>query len=286
MRAAARAGDDVFVAEPAELGMNDDGAFVHARQLRVFQSHTPWCKVQESARYSHTHFDVVFMRAEPPIDSRFLTATLVLDSFVSPVFNAPRALREMNEKLSILHFPQHIAPTLVSADFDEIADFCSTHGGAVIKPLHGMGGRGIYVSPAVDMNLRAIIEIIGGGELLMVQQYIAAARTGDARVFIIDGKAAQWMLVRVPAADDHRGNLAAGGTPFAKPIDESARHIAAAVAPTLSAAGVLFAGLDVIGGFLTEINITCPTGLCEVRAQTGDDLSDNIIAAAKLSATS
>ena len=285
MRAAARAGDDIFAATPVDLSMSGGDAVATARQLQVSEEHTPWFVADDAKKFRAEDFDMVLMRAEPPVDSRFIAATWVLDAFSSPVVNAPRALREMNEKLAILRFPQFIAPTIVSADMDEIAAFCDEHDGAVIKPLHGMGGRGVYVSPKSDMNLRSVVELVGNGDMIMAQRYIPAAREGDARVFVIDGKPAEHMLMRVPRADDHRGNMAAGGRAEARPIGGSARAIAEVVGPVLADAGVWFAGLDVIGDYLTEINITCPTGLREVRDQTGDDLAESAIAALRRSIT-
>ncbi|MGI9298112.1 MAG: glutathione synthase [Gammaproteobacteria bacterium] len=282
MRAAARAGEEVFAAEIGGLGMDGGGATIAARRLNLHESDSAWMTASDAGQYRGEDFDAVWMRAEPPVDARFATATLILDAISRPVFNAPRALREWNEKLAIFRFPQLIPPTVVSAEFSVLRTFHSAHGGAVCKPLDGMGGRGVYVSPADDKNLRAVLEMIGGaGGWVMAQRYLPEARAGDARVFVIDGAPADWMLVRTPRADDHRGNMAAGGEARARPTDSAVRAIAAATGPTLAAAGILFAGLDVIGGRLTEINITCPTGLREVRDQTGDDLAETVLAAAR-----
>lgn len=281
MRAAARAEEEVFAAEIGGLGMDARGATISARRLRLRESDSAWMTAADFGQYRGEDFDAVWMRAEPPVDARFATATLILDSFSRPVFNAPRALREWNEKLAIFRFPELIPPTVASADFSVLRAFHSENGGAVCKPLDGMGGRGVYVSPPDDKNLSSVVEMIGGGGWVMAQKYLPEARAGDARVFVIDGAAAEWMLVRVPRADDHRGNMAAGGDARAQPLDSAARAIADAAGPVLSAAGILFAGLDVIGGRLTEINITCPTGLREVRDQTGDDLAERVLAAAR-----
>ncbi|MGI9307312.1 MAG: glutathione synthase [Gammaproteobacteria bacterium] len=282
MRAAARAGDEIFDAEISGLSMDMKGAAVLARRVNISESDDAWREILDAKTRRENEFDAVFMRAEPPVDARFAAATLLLDAFSPPVFNAPRALRERNEKLSIFQFPNHIPPTIVSADAAEIAAFHAAHNGAVIKPLDGMGGQGVYVSPRGDMNLRAVVEMQGGGrDLLMAQQYLPAAREGDARVFVIDGKPLPHMLVRVPRADDHRGNMAAGGKPEAKPLSAAAKNIAEDIGPAIAVEGVLFAGLDIIGGKLTEINITCPTGLREVRDQTGDDFAETILHAAR-----
>ena len=280
MRAAARLGDEVFFAEAADLSVDENGAAVAAKKLNIRESDA-WHEELESAVFRGAELDCVFMRMEPPVDSRFAAATLMLDALDAPVYNAPRALREWNEKLAIMPFASR-PPTLVSASAEAIAAFHARLGGAVVKPLDGMGGRGVYVSPPNDMNLRSVLEMQGaGGAWLMAQEYLPEAREGDARVFVIDGKAADTMLLRRPRADDHRGNMAAGGAAEAIPLSAAARAVADEVGPSLSAAGVLFAGVDVIGGRLTEINITCPTGLCEVRAQTGVDLAESVLAAAR-----
>lgn len=286
MRAAARDGEQVFAAEINRLGVDDNGAFaVSATPLKIKASDLSWYEAGACGEYGAADFDLAFMRKEPPVDAPFAMATLLLEKMAAttPVFNAPRALRERNEKLAILDFPKLIPPTLVSAEPAVLMAFQRRHRGAVIKPLDGMGGRGVYVSPENDRNLRSVIQTLGddGREWLMAQQYLPAARDGDQRVFVIEGEPAAWVLERVPRDDDHRGNMAAGGAPVVKPLDAAARAIAEAVGPALAAAGVLFAGLDVIGGRLTEINITCPTGLCEVRAQTGDDIAEVILAAAR-----
>ena len=286
MRAAARAGEQVFAAEIHQLAAAEPSGFaVAAAPLKIHQTAVSWYSASVCGEYVAADFDLVFMRKEPPVDARFAMATLLLEKLaaITPVFNAPRALRERNEKLAILDFPQLIPPTIVSADVESLLAFHRRHRGAVIKPLDGMGGRGVYVSPATDRNFRSVVQILGddGREWLMAQKYLPAARAGDCRVFVINGTPAPWMLQRVPRADDHRGNMAAGGAPVAKPLSAAARVIARTVGPSLATAGVLFAGLDVIGGRLIEINITCPTGLCEVREQTGEDIAETVLAAAR-----
>ena len=281
MRAAARRQDTVFSAQLNDIIVTESGLSVKARQLTIYENHAPWHEITANEYQRADAFDAALMRVEPPVNQRFLQATLLLDKFPIPIINCPRALREFNEKLAILAFPKLIAPTIISADFNIIADFHARYNGAVIKPLDGMGGRGIYVSPAKDMNLRSVVESLSdnGHNWLIAQKYLPAAREGDSRVFVINGIPSQWMLCRIPREDDHRGNLAAGGKGEARPISDAAKKIAEAVGPSLVNVGILFAGLDVIGDALTEINITCPTGLREVRDQTDNDLAENIIAA-------
>ena len=278
MRAAHRRGDTVFAVGVNALALIDGGAKFIAERFDISEEDESWFQRDAAKLLSAEFFDAVLMRLEPPINAAFMEATLFLDHVVVPVFNAPRALRELNEKLAILRFPEWIPPTVVSADFQILSDFHRQHGGAVIKPLDGMGGRGVVVSPAGDKNLRALIELVGdGGRMLMAQQYLDEARAGDCRVFVINGKPADTMLVRIPRDDDHRGNMAAGGRPEARPLGKQEKIIADAIGPTLAAQGILFAGLDIIGGKLTEINITCPTGLKEVLGQSGKDLAEDIL---------
>ena len=280
MRAAAREGDEIFILEKSGIIAEPGGLSLVVRRAEVSESDSEWLAASEAEKFSSGFFGAALLRLDPPLNSAFLHATLALDFSDAPVFNNPRGLREMNEKLSILNFPALIPPTLATANPEAIAAFHRRHGGAVLKPLDGMGGRGIYISPPGDRNLRGILDSLGNGgrEALMAQAYLPEARAGDKRVFVIGGRPAEWMLARVPREDDHRGNLAAGGRAEARPLGAAERKIAEAVGPLLEKNGIVFAGLDVIGDKLTEINITCPTGLREVRDQTGRDLAAEVLA--------
>lgn len=288
MRGAARRGDDVYCAEMRDLMVREGAVHVRASELEMLpldDSAPVWHRVMECSEQPATAFDAVLMRKEPPVDENFVMATRLLDIINRDVavVNHPRALREQNEKLSILDFPDLIPPTWVGADVAAAEEFRRAHGSVVLKPLNGMGGQGIYVSAAEDRNFRSVFELLAGeGRMIMAQAYMPAAREGDYRVFALNGAALPWMLARFPREDDHRGNLAAGGTPEARPLDDAAARIAAVVAPQLAARGVRFAGLDVIGGKLIEINITCPTGLVEVGEQTseqgGKDIAGDVLA--------
>ncbi|MGI9337973.1 MAG: glutathione synthase [Gammaproteobacteria bacterium] len=286
MRAAAERGDEVHLAGIQSFVADGEGCSVLAQKAHI-KTQTPddiaaWCETDNAVLRGGDFFDAVMMRKEPPVDGAFLEATLLLDRMAAPVFNAPRALREQNEKLAILDFPALIPPTIVAADINIIADFHNKHKGAVLKPLDGMGGRGVLALAAGDLNLRAAAAMIGdnGKRLIMAQKYVPEAKDGDKRIFVIDGKAASVMLARKPQQGDHRSNMAAGGQAKAVPLGAAEKHIADIIAPTLKQKGVLFAGLDIIGECLTEINITCPTGLQVVKTQTGEDLAADILAAA------
>lgn len=283
MRAAARGGDEVFVLEKSGLVAEPGRLSFVARPAVVAEDDGGWLTMSAPETRASEFFDAALLRLDPPLDAAFLHALLLLEQSAAPVFNAPRALREFNEKLAILNFPGLIPPTIASAEAAALTEFHRRHRGAVFKPLDGMGGRGIYISPPGDRNLRAVLELLGDGgrQALMAQAYVPEARDGDKRVFVVGGRPAKWMLARVPREDDHRGNLAAGGRAEARPLGPAERRIAEAVAPLLKQNGVVFAGLDVLGDRLTEINITCPTGLREVRDQTGDDLAVEVLQAVR-----
>lgn len=282
MRAAARRGDEVYAAEISDMQVADGAVCARARLLEVSEA-AAWMAVADCRLQPLAAFDAVLMRKEPPVDKNFITATHLLEraSRTVAVINHPRALRDMNEKLSILDFPGLIPPTWVGSDFAAAEAFRRAHRQVVLKPLDGMGGQGIYISEASDLNYRSVFETLSGGgrRALMAQAYLPDARAGDFRVFAVNGGGLEWMLARIPRDDDHRGNMAAGGRGEARKVDAAAQEIVAAVAPALAKRGVRFAGLDIIGGRLIEINITCPTGLCQVAEQTGDDVAATVLEA-------
>ena len=280
MRAAAQRGDDIYYATCVDFSQTTAGIAVTTRRLSLSSDDRQWMTAASAENKNADFFDATLMRKEPPVDDQFVMATRFLDAFPTPVYNAPHILREWNEKLAIFRFPEHIAPTWVGADIAVATAFHRQHGTVVLKPLDGMGGRGIYIAAEKDLNFHSVFDMLSarGARAIMAQQYLPAVReTGDCRVFVVGGKPSPWMLARIPRDDDHRGNMAAGGTAKAQPLSAAAEHIANAVAPALLKAGILFAGLDVIGGKLTEINITCPTGLREVSDQTGENIATAII---------
>lgn len=285
-RAAAAAGIEVFLATIADLSQSEDGVFARARAASIADDDARWFEWKEprpSSPMPLEFFSAVWMRKEPPVDSTFSAAARMLaaaEERGARVFNSPRALLGENEKTAIFRHARWIAPTLVSADAAQIAAFHRAHGGAIVKPLDGMGGRGVFYSPAGDRNLPVILETLGcGARPLMAQKFIPQARDGDLRVFAVAGAVAPFCLARVPRAEDHRGNLAAGARAEARPLPPQARRIAEDIAPRLARSGILFAGLDILGDYLTEVNITCPTGLRETRDQAGYDGASAVVAA-------
>jgi glutathione synthase len=223
-------------------------------------------------------FDAVIMRTDPPFDQAYLYATWLLEMAErqgATVFNRPQSLRDYNEKLAIARFPQFIAPTLVSNDAALIRGFLAEQGDIIVKPLNAMGGAGVFRLRPQDPNLGAILETLtrNGAETIMAQRYLPEISDGDKRILVIDGEAVPYCLARIPAEGETRGNLAAGGTGVARPLSERDWEIARTLGPTLKAAGLLLVGLDVIGGCLTEVNVTSPTCFQEITQQTGFDVA-------------
>ena len=218
-------------------------------------------------------FDAVLMRKDPPFDLEYFYATHMLDLAASRgarVFNSGAALRDHPEKLAIMEFSQFTAPTLVSRDMARLRAFHAQHGDIVVKPLDGMGGTGVFRITAQDGNLGAILEMLTdyGARSIMAQRYIPDITRGDKRILIIDGKPMPYSLARIPQPGETRGNLAAGGEGVAQPLTERDLEIAQAIGPRLVRRGLLLIGLDVIGDYLTEINVTSPTCFVEIAQQT------------------
>ena len=224
---------------------------------------------------------VVLMRTDPPVDANYLHDTQVLDLARlqgALVVNDPRGLRDFNEKLAALLFPQCCPPTLVSRDAAALKAFVGEHGEAVLKPLDGMGGRSIFRARAGEANLNVILETLteGGRHLAMAQRYLPEIAQGDKRILLVDGEPVDYCLARIPQGDEFRGNLAAGGRGEGRPLSERDRWIAAQVGPEMQRRGMLFVGLDVIGDYLTEVNVTSPTCIRELDAQFGLNIAGQL----------
>ena len=226
-----------------------------------------------------TDIDVVLMRQDPPFDMAYITATHMLEH-IHPktlVVNDPAQVRNAPEKLFVLHFPELMPETLVTTDVRAITKFRARHGDIIVKPLFGNGGAGVFHLRPEDSNLNSLLEMFTerSREPLMVQQYLPAVRQGDKRVILIDGEA-MGGINRVPAAGESRSNMHVGGRPEATVLTEREREICARIGPELRARGMIFVGIDVIGGYLTEINVTSPTGLQELARFDGIHLERNI----------
>jgi len=219
-------------------------------------------------------FDAVLMRKDPPFDMEYVTSTWLLEAAAGDgarVFNDPRSIRDFSEKLALAKFPQFTAPTLVTRLMPQVQAFIDAHGDVVLKPLAGMGGESVFRVGDRDPNRNVIVETLTahGHRTIMAQRYIPEIRDGDKRILLIGGEPVPYCLARIPKSGESRGNLAAGGTGVAQPLSPRDREIAAALAPELWRRGLLLVGLDVIGEFLTEVNVTSPTCFQEITQQTG-----------------
>jgi glutathione synthase len=283
MRTAVARGHAVYAAEARALRVIDGVTRATCAALDVRRD-DDWYAIAGTAEHALTEFDAVVMRTDPPVDTDYLLATHVLgvaEANGARVLNRPAALRDFNEKLAILNFPQFVAPTRVSADAADIAGFLAEHRDIIVKPLTEMGGAGVFRLTEADPNRNAILETLThkGRRAIMAQRYLPEIADGDKRILLIDGEVVPWALARVPIAGETRGNLAAGGTARAQPLSARDREIAEAIAPWARERGIFLAGLDVIGDCLTEINVTSPTGFQEITAQTGHDVAAQFIAA-------
>jgi glutathione synthase len=283
--AAQARGWSLHYAELADLRLRDGVAEARTRPLSVRADHGDWHTLGSEQILALGEVDAVLMRKDPPFDTEYIYATYILERAElagALVVNRPRGLRDMNEKVYTAWFPQCCAPTLVTRDMDAMAAFAATHGTVVCKPLEGMGGRSIFVVAPGDKNTRVVFETLTayGQRYAIVQKYLPEISvSGDARVLLIDGEPLPYALARIPAADDNRGNLAAGATGVARPLVERDRWLAAQIGPAMRAAGMLFVGIDVIGGFVTEINVTSPTGARERKRRCGVDPAELLIEA-------
>jgi glutathione synthase len=272
-------------AEMSDLTLVDGEARVRARPLTVRADPNSWFTLGAGYAAKMGEFDVVLMRKDPPFDAEYIYATYILERAEMAgalIVNRPRGLRDMNEKVYTAWFPQCCAPTLVTRDMAQMAAFAATHGTIVCKPLHGMGGRSIFVVAPGDKNAQVIFETLSeyGQRFAIVQKYLPEISvSGDARVLLIDGEPIPYALARIPAAHDHRGNLAAGAKGVGRPLNERDRWLSAQIGPAMRKAGMLLVGLDVIGGFVTEINVTSPTGVRELQDQFGVDAAELLLQA-------
>jgi glutathione synthase len=278
MREAQRRGHGVLACEPRDLSWSS-GGLVKARVREIVLTGTldEWFREVREAVRPLREFDAVIMRKDPPFDSEYFYATHLLEQAEregARVFNKPAALRDHPEKLAIMEFAQFAAPTLVTRDEADVKRFHAEHQEIILKPLDGMGGMGIFRVSADGLNLGSIIETLNhhGATTIMVQRFVPEIVAGDKRILVIGGKPVPHSLARIPQGSEVRGNLAAGGKGVAQPLSERDYEIANALGPVLASRGLLLVGLDVIGDFLTEINVTSPTCFQEITQQTGFDV--------------
>jgi glutathione synthase len=283
MRAAQARGHAVWICQPHDLHLWEGRVVAFATQIEA-RPGPAWFEETGMRARLLADFSAVLMRKDPPVDQDYLTATHLLGLAAehgARVFNRPAALRDWNEKLSIFRFPQFIAPTLVSARAELIDGFLQEHGDIIVKPLHAMGGEGVFRLTTADPNRNAIVETLTahGRHAIMAQRYLPEISEGDKRILLIDGEPVPYALARIPLAGETRGNLAAGGSARAQPLTERDEDIARTAGRVAREAGLFLVGLDVIGECLTEVNVTSPTCFVEIAEQTGFDVADTFIAA-------
>jgi len=278
MRALQSRGHKLFALEQRDLFWDGRDALASVRTLTVAADEHHWFDAGASVVRPLESFAAVLMRKDPPFDMEYVYSTYLLETAEARgarVFNRPRALRDYNEKMAIAKFTDFIVPTLVSRDPDRLRAFIDEHGDVILKPLDGMGGASVFRVREDDPNRNVIVETVGqhGARTVMAQRFIPEIVDGDKRVLVIAGEPVPHVLARIPKPGETRGNLAAGGRGVARPLSARDREIAQAVGARLWAEGMLVVGLDVIGDYLTEVNVTSPTGFVEITQQTGFDVA-------------
>jgi glutathione synthase len=282
MREGSRRGHEIYAIGPGDLFVLEGAVACRAMPLAVDGDDGAWYRAGGPEEVPLAFFDLVAMRKDPPFDQEYYYATILLEQAESEgarVVNAPRALRDWNEKLAILRFPQFTPPTLVSRDPGRLHAFIDSHGDVILKKLDGMGGTMIFRVRADDPNRNVIVEtMVGEAErTIMAQRFVPEIAQGDKRVLVVDGEPFPYCLARIPKAGETRGNLAAGGTGVAQPLSARDHEIALVVGAELAKAGIVFAGLDVIGDYLTEVNVTSPTCIVEIAQQTGENAAKPLL---------
>ena len=284
MRAAQARGHGVFVCEQPGIAWRAGGVTAETTRITLSDNDEDWYRAEGQARRRLAEFDAVLMRKDPPFDLEYVTSTWLLSAAEregARVFNSPAAIRDHNEKIAITEFPEFVAPTLVTRDPRQIHAFVDEQQDVVVKRLDVMGGENIFRVNRTDPNRNVIVEIMaqGGARSVMAQRYIPEITDGDKRVIMIDGEVVPYCLARIPKAGESRGNLAAGARGEARPLTARDREIAKALGPSLAERGLLFVGLDVIGDWVTEVNVTSPTCFREIQDQTGFDVAGMYIEA-------
>ena len=281
--AAQRHGYAIRYFEMGDLWVRDGVALGRGRALTVRDDNQDWFTLGDAATAPLGDLDALLMRKDPPFDMDFVNATYTLELAEAQgcrVVNRPQSLRDCNEKFFITRFPQCCAPTLIASDPITLRAFHAEHGDVIFKPLDGMGGAGIFRVGSDGLNLGAVIEALTAGRhLIMAQRYLPAIVEGDKRILMVDGEPVPYCLARVPMQGETRGNLAAGGSGRPQPLTDRDRWIAAEVGPALKRRGLLFVGLDVIGDYLTEINVTSPTCARELDAAYNLDIGGQLMTA-------
>ncbi|MCH9853964.1 glutathione synthase [Gammaproteobacteria bacterium] len=282
--AAQRRGWELYYMEQSDLSLDQGLARATVRRLSVEDNPESWYEVGSPQDIALSDLDVVLMRKDPPFDMDFIYSTYILEAAQREgtlVVNDPRSLRDCNEKLFATEFPQCCPPLIVAASAARLKAFHAEHGDVIFKPLDGMGGASIFRVKAGDPNLSVIIETLTdhGRQQIMAQKFLPEIVDGDKRILMVDGVPAEYGLARIPMSGETRGNLAAGGSGVAMPLTDRERWICSQVAPVLREKGLLFVGLDVIGDYLTEINVTSPTCVRELDRAHQLDIAGDLMEA-------
>lgn len=280
--AAQAKGWSLFYMEQQDLFLHQGIVSAEMKPLQVEENAEDWYQLGEQQTQALTELDVILMRKDPPFDMEYIYSTYLLEQAQSAgvlVVNHPQSLRDANEKLYTAWFPQCCPPTLVTRQSHLIRQFQSEHGDIILKPLDGMGGASIFRVKADDPNTSVIIETLTehGQKSVMAQKFIPEIVDGDKRILMINGEPVPYALARIPAKGETRGNLAAGGRAEGRPLTEHDRWICEQVGPTLREKGLLFVGLDVIGNYLTEINVTSPTCIRELDTQFNLNIAGDLM---------
>ncbi|MDE0746686.1 MAG: glutathione synthase [Porticoccaceae bacterium] len=282
--AAQNHGYELFYMEQKSLFIDSTGPGAKMSSLKVHADSNSWYELGDSTFKPLGDLDVILMRKDPPFDSEFIYSTYILEAaerLGTLIVNKPQSLRDCNEKVFATEFPQCTPPLLVSRDEDLLKQFLIEHKEVVYKPLDGMGGTSIFRVQQGDQNLNVIIETLTnyGQNTIMAQKYLPEILSGDKRILVIDGEVVPYCVARIPAAGEFRGNLAAGGRGVVQPLSTRDLWIAQQIAPTLVEKGLLFVGLDVIGDYLTEINVTSPTCVREIDNAKDTAIGDQLMRA-------
>lgn len=282
MLAAQARGHRLFYVKMPDLYLDQGKAMAITQSVEVYDDNDKWFSFGETQNGSLSEFDAILMRKDPPFDNQYIYATYILEAAQRegcPVFNDPRSLRDCNEKVFATEFPQCCPPVLVSRNSELLRAFHAEHQDVIFKPLDGMGGSQIFRCKHDDPNVSVILETLTleGGEFIMAQKYIPAITQGDKRVLVVNGEAIPFSLARIPAKGETRGNIAAGGRGVAQPLTDRDKWIACEIAPTLIEKGLLFVGLDIIGDYLTEINVTSPTCAREIDAAFDTKIGEKLM---------
>jgi len=282
MAEAHKRGHSIYAFEQKDMAIHSGTVTADVARIVLTGEQKNWYRSEPTQAMELQKFDAIILRKDPPFDMEYIYVTYLLELAQAQgarVFNKPQAVRSHNEKLTIAQFPQFITPTLVTSSTDRLRAFHREHKIIILKPLDGMGGTGVFKVNEDGMNLGSIIETLtdNGARTIMAQRYIPEIVAGDKRILLIGGAVVPYCLARIPQGDEIRGNLAAGGNGVAQPLSSRDMEIASALAPTLAERGLLLVGLDVIGNYLTEVNVTSPTCFQEIAQQTGFDVAGMFI---------